>query len=195
MKGLNLTDEEIIEVRDAIKTPEGKAIVRFDARQHGILANLVAEYEENFFKNYLEDLFGKFQPKTVMENILLERIALHYLKLYRLTKIESDYIRHAAKISKQKGWDQPALADGIRFARSHFLAIRSAQAKVRLPPVSIKIKKATTRVTFFILRRRWESNPRPGRLRHAVYKLSHKMCLTTACPCDRIQWRVCCYLT
>ncbi|HBD7428745.1 TPA: hypothetical protein KKX68_001504 [Legionella pneumophila] len=78
-----------------VKTPEGKDIVRFNARKHGILASLVADYEDGFYNKYLDELFNEFQPNSFIEQILVERIALHYLKLYRVTKAESEFIRSA----------------------------------------------------------------------------------------------------
>ncbi|HHT9927641.1 TPA: hypothetical protein ACT9LG_001170 [Legionella pneumophila] len=80
-------------LKGGVKTPEGKVIVRFNARKHGILGSLVAEYEDDFFKMYLDELFNEFQPNTFIEQILVERIALHYLKLYRVTKAESEFIK------------------------------------------------------------------------------------------------------
>lgn len=41
-------------LKGGVKTDEGKAVVRFNARKHGILANLVADYEDNFYKNYVD---------------------------------------------------------------------------------------------------------------------------------------------
>lgn len=79
-------------LKGGVKTDEGRAVIRFNARTHGILANLVAKYENDFYKNYLDQLFDEFKPETIIENILVERIALHYLKLYRLSKAESEFI-------------------------------------------------------------------------------------------------------
>lgn len=76
-----------------VKTPEGKNIVRFNARKHGILASLITDYEDDFYKKYLNELFEEFQPNTLIEQILVERIALHYLKLYRVAKAESEFIK------------------------------------------------------------------------------------------------------
>lgn len=92
-------------LKGGVKTDEGKAVVRFNARKHGILANLVADYEDNFYKNYVDALFEELKPQSIIEQIILERVALHYLKLYRLNKAESEYIRHGMSESKKKGWD------------------------------------------------------------------------------------------
>lgn len=80
-------------LKGGVKTPEGKDIVRFNARKHGILASLVADYEDDFYKKYIHELFEEFQPNTLIEQILVERIALHYLKLYRVAKAESEFIK------------------------------------------------------------------------------------------------------
>lgn len=75
-----------------VKTDEGKKIVRFNARKHGILAGLVADYEEQFHKQYVEQLFEDFKPENTIEELLVERIAIHYLKLFRIMKAEKQYI-------------------------------------------------------------------------------------------------------
>lgn len=79
-------------LKGGVKTDEGKTVIRFNARKHGILANLVAEYESDFCQRYLDQLFEEFQPESIIENILVERIALHYLKLFRLTKAETEFM-------------------------------------------------------------------------------------------------------
>jgi hypothetical protein len=76
-----------------VKTDEGKEITRFNARKHGILGNLIAEYEGDFYNNYADQLFEELQPKSFIENMLVERIALHYLKLFRLAKAEAEFIQ------------------------------------------------------------------------------------------------------
>lgn len=80
-------------LKGGVKTPEGKDIVRFNARKHGILSSLIADYEDDFYKQYLDQLFEELRPTTLLENILVERMALHYLKLYRLAKAESEFMK------------------------------------------------------------------------------------------------------
>lgn len=80
--------------KGGVKTPHGKNKVRFNARKHGILANLIADYEENFFKNYADYLFEELNPNNCIEEILVERIVLNYLKLFRLMKAENEYIKN-----------------------------------------------------------------------------------------------------
>ena len=75
-----------------VKTERGKAIVRFNARKHGILSSLISDYEKGIYDHYLNQLFEELQPATSLEEILVERIALYYLRLYRAGKAEKEYI-------------------------------------------------------------------------------------------------------
>lgn len=80
-------------LKGGVKTDEGKESVRFNARKHGILANIIAEYEKDFFNDFLDELFEELAPSSVIENFLVERIALHYLKLFRIRKAEAEHIK------------------------------------------------------------------------------------------------------
>ncbi|HAT1793406.1 TPA: hypothetical protein I8Y89_001424 [Legionella pneumophila] len=86
-------------LKGGVKTPEGKDIVRFNARKHGILASLIADYEDDFYKKYINELYDEFQPNTLIEHIFVERIALHYLKLYRLSKAECEFMRSCLSVT------------------------------------------------------------------------------------------------
>ena len=76
-----------------VKTDEGKAVVRFNARKHGILSRLISDYEENVYQQFLDQLFDELQPATSLEEMLVERIALCYLRLFRAGKAENEYLR------------------------------------------------------------------------------------------------------
>jgi len=75
-----------------VKTERGKAIVRFNARKHGILSNLISEYEKDIYHHYLDQLFQELRPVTSLEEILVERIAIYYLRLFRAGKAEKEYV-------------------------------------------------------------------------------------------------------
>lgn len=81
--------------KGGVKTNQGKLVSKFNARKHGILSNIVRCSEESFFNAYLEDLFDEYEPKGFTENILVERIAILYLKLYRLRLSEENYIKNS----------------------------------------------------------------------------------------------------
>lgn len=76
-----------------VKTEEGKARVRFNARKHGILSKLLTPYEEEVYEQYLDQLFEEYQPVSFMEEMLVERIAVYYLRLYRSGKAENEYLQ------------------------------------------------------------------------------------------------------
>ena len=75
-----------------VKSQKGKEIVRFNARKHGILSNLITDYEENIYKYFLDQLFEEYKPIGFMEEMLVERIAICYLRLFRAGKAEKEFM-------------------------------------------------------------------------------------------------------
>lgn len=76
-----------------MKTERGKAVVRFNARKHGILATLLTKYEEKDLEDYLQQFYDHYDPQTHMECVLVERIAVCYLRLQRLGKAEAEFMQ------------------------------------------------------------------------------------------------------
>lgn len=76
-----------------VKTLEGKAISKFNALTHGILRKSLTEYENDFYADILKDLQEEFNPQGIIEQILLERVAVNYLKLFRVQKSETEYLK------------------------------------------------------------------------------------------------------
>lgn len=76
-----------------IKTREGKKVSKFNALTHGILRQSLSEYEEGFNTSILDDLLILYKPEGVIEQILVERIAIYYLKLYRVQRAEAEYVK------------------------------------------------------------------------------------------------------
>ncbi len=81
------------------KTPEGKAIVKYNALKHGLLAKEVvitvgegAESPEEF-DALLEDLKTQFAPAGTLEEMLTEKIAVAYWRLRRAYRYEVGLIR------------------------------------------------------------------------------------------------------
>lgn len=79
--------------KGGVKTPEGKAVSKFNAVTHGILRQSVTEYEQEFYSSLLEDLITEYEPQGILEQILIERIALSYLKLSRAQKAETEFMK------------------------------------------------------------------------------------------------------
>lgn len=76
-----------------VKTLEGIATSKYNAQTHGILRNSLTEYEKEFYRDILRDLEDQHNQQGTVEQIILERIALNYLKLYRIQKAETEYIQ------------------------------------------------------------------------------------------------------
>ncbi|MCH8267966.1 MAG: hypothetical protein IH846_10640 [Acidobacteria bacterium] len=82
------------------RTPEGKRASRWNALQHGLLAREVViparEGAENRaeFRNLLGQLRHDLQPSGVLEEILVEKIAVCYWRLRRVLRSETGEIRN-----------------------------------------------------------------------------------------------------
>lgn len=82
-----------------VKTPEGKEIVKYNALKHGLLAKEIfvpvgdgAENPEEF-NALIEDLSTHFKPVGVLEEMLVEKIAVAYWRLRRAYRYEAGLIR------------------------------------------------------------------------------------------------------
>lgn len=82
-----------------VKTYDGKQKVRFNALKHGIWGKLISEYESDLHKDLLVDLIDELQPSGIIQNIMVERIAVAYLRMYRLAKAENEFIQSTLKPS------------------------------------------------------------------------------------------------
>jgi hypothetical protein len=91
-----------------VKTDEGKQKIRFNALKHGIWGKLISEYESDIYQDLLADLIDELQPKGIIQNMMVERIAVAYLRLYRLAKAEKEYIvetLHPSEVKIYLDWD------------------------------------------------------------------------------------------
>jgi hypothetical protein len=76
-----------------VKTQEGKDIVKFNAQTHCIFRETITEYEKGDYSDIIERLISELKPLGIIEEILVERIATCYIKLYRLAKAENEHIK------------------------------------------------------------------------------------------------------
>jgi hypothetical protein len=80
------------------RTPEGRAISRWNALQHGVLARAVIppaleQYESrDEFSFLLQTLHEDLDPRSALEEMLVERIATSYWRLARLLRAEAGLI-------------------------------------------------------------------------------------------------------
>lgn len=83
------------------RTPRGKARAARNALKHGLLARDVvvntphAAEDAADFDALLADLLAELQPKTVVEETLVERIATCYWRLRRVQRLEGAAVRGA----------------------------------------------------------------------------------------------------
>lgn len=76
-----------------VKTLEGKEISKFNALTHGILRQSLTDYENEFYIDIYNDLVKQLKPEGIIEKVLIERIAVYYLKLFRVQKAETEYMK------------------------------------------------------------------------------------------------------
>ena len=76
-----------------VKTLEGKEVSKYNAQKHGILCQTFTEYEEELYSDILRDIRNHFSPKNVMEDILVDRIGVCYVKLWRAQKAEAEFMK------------------------------------------------------------------------------------------------------
>jgi hypothetical protein len=85
--------------KGGVRTDEGKAIVKYNALKHGLLAKEVvitvgegAESQQEF-DALLADLRDQFDPQGTLEEMLVEKIVVAYWRLRRAHKYEVGLIR------------------------------------------------------------------------------------------------------
>jgi len=77
--------------KGGVRTAAGKQISRFNAQKHGILSLGLTEHEEDLKEKYLTQFFDDFKPANIAEEVLVERMCLHYLRMMTIRKAEIDF--------------------------------------------------------------------------------------------------------
>lgn len=78
-----------------VKTEEGKSTSKYNSIKHGILSETVSEYEQSFYLETKRRIEDHFKPCGVLEKVIVDRIGVYYLKLYRVSKAENEYMKSA----------------------------------------------------------------------------------------------------
>ena len=81
--------------RGGVKTPEGKAISRYNAQKHAILRETITEYEKADAEQIFNDLADSLAPNGRFEELLLENIASNAIRLQRIAKAEAELVKEA----------------------------------------------------------------------------------------------------
>ncbi len=91
------------------KTPAGKAAVRYNALQHGLLAQEVVitagdgREDPAELQRLLSALVEDLQPVGALEDLLLQKIAICYWRLRRAVRVESAEIRRSYGVPPVEG--------------------------------------------------------------------------------------------
>ena len=102
-----------------VKTPEGKAISRMNARKHGIFATALTEYDAADLRALHADLVADLRPEGMVEAMLVEKLAHTYLQLQRCALAESTYYAWTVEDEDENGKPAARLA----FRESHFTTL------------------------------------------------------------------------
>lgn len=73
-----------------VKTPEGTALTRLNARKHGIFAAALTRYDEEELHGIYGRLADHIMPVGPVEDMLVEKLALTYLRLQRCARAEAE---------------------------------------------------------------------------------------------------------
>jgi hypothetical protein len=107
------------------KTPEGKARVRYNAMQHGLLAEaaLLPDEDEATFRSFSKKITEECAPVGEMESLLVEQIINTAWRLRRLSQVETGLFLRETAAQAEEHFRAEALALETSFA--DFLAEQS----------------------------------------------------------------------
>ena len=86
-------------LKGGVKTEEGKAISRLNARKHGIFASALTTEDSEDLYGIEDELIASLRPVGPLEEMLVEKIALTYLRMQRCARAEAEFHVHT--------WEEP----------------------------------------------------------------------------------------
>jgi len=76
-----------------VKTVEGKNTIKKNAIKHGLTSSMIINKEEkDIFDNIFKVLLEELNPENFLEEMLVERIALNYMKLQRVVRFDTKQV-------------------------------------------------------------------------------------------------------
>jgi len=90
--------KQIIANRDnsklgGVKSAEGKSVSRYNARKHGILSQILTEYDLDEYSNFIDELVEKYGTDEGIIGRLIEQAATCYIQLQRANKAETEFMK------------------------------------------------------------------------------------------------------
>jgi len=86
-------NSQISSDKGGVKTPEGKAISRYNAQRHSILRETISEYENVDAESIYNDLAEDIRPEGRMQEIMMEVITTNTIRLQRIAKAEGEILK------------------------------------------------------------------------------------------------------
>jgi hypothetical protein len=78
-------------LKGGVKSEEGKAVSRLNARKHGIFAAALTPEDTEECSGIEEELIASLRPVGRVEEMLVEKIALTYLRMQRCARAEAEF--------------------------------------------------------------------------------------------------------
>ncbi len=86
-------------LKGGVKTEEGKAVSRLNARKHSIFVTALTPEDSEEICGYEDELIASLRPVGRMEEMLVEKIALTWLRIQRCARAEAEY--------HSQTWEEP----------------------------------------------------------------------------------------
>jgi len=106
-----------------VKTDEGKAISRMNARKHGVFDATLTEFDGEELRGVHAELVASVKPDGVVEGMLVEKLAHTYVRLQRCARAQGEnHIRTWEQRRDEASLKRQALKlrDGIRVSNFRF---------------------------------------------------------------------------
>lgn len=84
---------QVAKTKRGVKTDAGKEISKYNAQKHSILRDAPTKYEAMDISALRDDLIEDLKPVGRMQEILVDIVALNTVKLARVVKSESEYVK------------------------------------------------------------------------------------------------------
>lgn len=98
-----------------VRTPEGKAISKYNAIRHGVLTKVLLPDETKEAQIIQEALTADYLPKTLTEQLLIETMAISYVRGQRATNAEREFMQQVVNPAiYEERIISPALLDNLQ---------------------------------------------------------------------------------
>ena len=65
-----------------VKTEEGREKVKYNALKHGLLSLHLTDFDKEIFEGMYQQVREELKPEGVIQEILVERYCIYYVKLF-----------------------------------------------------------------------------------------------------------------